>query len=81
MPAWESDSELFEADFDRVIPHFEKVLERMPIWADAGIKSVVNGAIPHTPDDNPLLGPAGGLRNFWLCCGASIGIAQGAGCG
>ena len=81
MPAWESDSELFEADFDRVLPHFEKVLERMPIWADAGIKSVVNGAIPHTPDDNPLLGPAGGLRNFWLCCGASIGIAQGAGCG
>ena len=81
MPTWESDSELFEADFERVFPHFEKVLERMPIWADAGIKSVVNGAIPHTPDDNPLLGPAGGLRNFWLCCGASIGIAQGAGCG
>ena len=81
VPAWESDSELFEADFDRVLPHFEKVMERMPIWADAGIKTVVNGAIPHTPDDNPLLGPAGGLRNFWLCCGASIGIAQGAGCG
>ena len=81
LPRWESDSELFEADFDRVLPHFEKVMERMPIWADVGIKSVVNGAIPHTPDDNPLLGPAGGLRNFWLCCGASIGIAQGAGCG
>ena len=81
VPKWESESELFEADFDRVIPHFEKVMERMPIWADAGIKSVVNGAIAHTPDDNPLLGPAGGLRNFWLCCGASIGIAQGAGCG
>jgi len=80
-PKWESESELFEADFDRVIPHFEKVMERMPILADAGIKSVVNGAIPHTPDDNPLLGPAGGLKNFWLCCGASIGIAQGAGCG
>ena len=81
IPRWESESELFEADFDRVMPHFEKVMERMPIWADAGIKSVVNGAIPHTPDDNPLLGPAGGLRNFWMCCGASIGIAQGAGCG
>ncbi len=81
QPLWHSESELFEADFDRVLPHFEKVLQRMPIWADAGIKSVVNGAIPHTPDDNPLLGPAGGLRNFWLCCGASIGIAQGAGCG
>ena len=81
QPEWESESELFEGDFDRVYNQFERVLERMPIWADAGIKSVVNGAIPHTPDDNPLVGPAGGLRNFWLCCGASIGIAQGAGCG
>jgi dimethylglycine dehydrogenase len=81
QPEWDSESELFEGDFDRVFKQFERVLQRMPIWADAGIKSVVNGAIPHTPDDNPLVGPAGGLRNFWLCCGASIGIAQGAGCG
>ncbi len=81
LPAWESHSELFDPDYDRVLPHFERVMERMPIWSDVGIKSVTNGAIPHTPDDNPLLGPAGGLRNFWLCCGASIGIAQGAGCG
>ncbi|MEE3328171.1 MAG: FAD-dependent oxidoreductase [Myxococcota bacterium] len=81
LPDWESTSELFEPDYDRVLPHFEKVMERMPIWSDVGIKSVTNGAIPHTPDDNPLLGPAGGLRNFWMCCGASIGIAQGAGCG
>ena len=81
QPEWNSDSELFEADFERVYKQFERVLERMPIWADAGIKSVTNGSIPHTPDDNPLVGPAGGLRNFWQCCGASIGIAQGAGCG
>ncbi len=80
-PEWDSESELFDADFERVLPHFERVFERMPIWADAGIQRVVNGSIPHTPDDNPLIGPAGGLRNFWMCCGASIGIAQGAGCG
>ena len=53
----------------------------MPIFADAGIKRVINGAIPHTPDGNPLVGPAHGVRNFWQCCGSSIGIAQGAGCG
>ena len=81
VPDWESDSELFEPDYDRVLPHFETVMRRMPVWQDVGIKSVTNGAIPHTPDDYPLLGPAGGLRNFWMCCGASIGIAQGAGCG
>ena len=80
-PEWDSESELFEPDMDRILPYVEKVLERMPIWADAGIRRVVNGAIPHTPDANPLLGPAMGLKNFWHCCGSSIGIAQGAGCG
>ncbi|MCP4420077.1 MAG: FAD-dependent oxidoreductase, partial [Chloroflexi bacterium] len=27
------------------------------------------------------VGPAAGVRNFWLSCSSSIGIAQGAGCG
>ena len=80
-PEWESENELFSPDFDRLTPYIERVLERMPIWADAGIKRVVCGAIPHTPDNNPLLGPSAGLKNFWQCCGSAIGIAQGAGCG
>jgi dimethylglycine dehydrogenase len=29
----------------------------------------------------PMLGPVAGIDNFWLCCGSSFGIAQGAGCG
>ncbi len=81
VPAWESESELFEANFERSLPHLERVLARMPIWAEAGIKRVVHGAISHTPDSNPLLGPAGGVRNFWMCTAASVGIAQGGGCG
>ena len=80
-PEWGAENELFEANFDRLAPFIERVKERMPIWADAGIKRVVCGAIPHTPDANPLLGPAEGLRNFWQCNGASVGIAAGAGCG
>ena len=80
-PEWDSEHELFEGDLDRIGPYVERVMERMPIWADAGIKRIVCGAIPHTPDNNPLLGPAAGLRNFWQCCGPAIGIAQGAGCG
>lgn len=80
-PDWSSSSELFPGDLDRIAPWLERALERMPIFARAGIKRVVNGAIPHTPDGAPLLGPAAGRRNAWLCCGSSIGIAQGAGCG
>jgi len=80
-PEWDSENELFAGDLDRLAPYVERVMERMPIWQDCGIKRIVCGAIPHTPDNNPLLGPAAGLVNFWQCCGSAIGIAQGAGCG
>jgi dimethylglycine dehydrogenase len=80
-PEWDSENELFDPDFDHLAPYVERVMERMPIWRDLGIKRVVCGAIPHTPDGNPLLGPAAGIENFWHCNGASIGIASGAGCG
>jgi len=80
-PSWESDSELFPEDLERLMPWLGRAMERMPIFEDAGIKRVVNGAISHCADGNPLLGPAAGLKNFWLCCGSSFGIAQGAGCG
>ncbi|WNC72435.1 FAD-dependent oxidoreductase [Thalassotalea psychrophila] len=80
-PEWESESELFTGSFDKSLTHLEKVLERMPIWAESGFKRIVHGAIPHTPDANPLLGPAPGLKNYWMCNGSAIGIAQGAGAG
>ena len=81
IPPWESDSELFPDNLERIMPWLERALERMPILADAGIRRVVNGAITHTPDGSPLLGPTAGVRNFWMACGSSFGIAQGAGCG
>ena len=81
IPEWDDENELFEADYERSMPHLEAVLKRMPIWVELGIKRVVHGAIPHTPDANSLLGPTGGLVNYWMCCGSAIGIAQGAGAG
>ncbi|MEZ5923258.1 MAG: FAD-dependent oxidoreductase [Hyphomicrobiaceae bacterium] len=80
-PEWSSSDELFPGDLDRISTWLERAMERMPIFAKAGLKRIINGAIAHTPDGNPLLGPAQGLRNFWLCCGSSVGVAQGAGCG
>ena len=81
LPPWDSDSELFADDLERLMPWLGRAMERMPIFEPAGIKRIVNGAISHSPDGLPLLGPVAGLRNFWLCCGSSFGIAQGAGCG
>jgi dimethylglycine dehydrogenase len=80
-PEWEASNELFADDLDRITPWLERAIERMPIFGEVGIRRVINGAIPHTPDGAPLLGPAAGLKNFWMCCGTSFGIAQGGGCG
>ena len=80
-PPWESASELFPAEYGPIMTWLEHVMQRMPVMAEAGIMRVVNGAISHTIDSNPLVGPAPGVRNFWMCTGSSIGIAQGAGCG
>ncbi len=75
------DMGLFDADYEPLMDQLERAAERMPIFHGAGIKRVINGPITHTPDGNFLLGPAAGLPNFWMACGASIGICQGAGAG
>ncbi|HCF24824.1 MAG TPA: aminomethyltransferase [Novosphingobium sp.] len=80
-PEWQSTSELFPDDLDRISKWLERAIERIPVFGEVGIRRVVNGAIPHTPDGGPLLGPATGLTNFWHCCGTSFGIAQGGGAG
>jgi dimethylglycine dehydrogenase len=76
---WEAENELFEADYDRVMPWLEEAMVRMPIFADLGITRDVHGAISHPPDGNPLIGPAPGVRNYWCCCGTQIGIGWGPG--
>ena len=76
---WEAENELFEADYDRVMPWLEESLNRMPIFADLGIARDVHGAISHPPDGNPLIGPAPGVGNYWCCCGTQIGIGWGPG--
>jgi len=78
---WSFDMELLSPALERLETSLEHAAERIPCWTNAGIKRVVNGPITHTPDGGFLLGPAEGLKNYWLCCGASIGITQGPGCG
>ena len=76
---WEAENELFEADYERVMPWLENAMDRMPIFAELGIKREVHGAISHPPDGNPMIGPAPGVRNYWCCCGTQIGIGWGPG--
>ena len=76
---WEIENHLFDADYERVLPWLAKAFERMPVLSDIGIRRVVHGAISHPPDGNPLIGPVGGLKNYWCCCGIQIGIGWGPG--
>ena len=78
---WDAEHELFEADYDRIMPFLEQALERMPLLARYGIRREVHGAIPMPPDGQMLLGPAPGLPNYWCCCGSHVGIAWGPGAG
>lgn len=76
---WEAENFLFEPDYERVMPWLEQAMDRMPIFAELGIKQDIHGAISHPPDGNPLIGPAPGVKNYWCCCGTQIGIGWGPG--
>jgi dimethylglycine dehydrogenase len=80
-PAWDFESELVAPELDRLTPWLEKAAERFPLFGEAGLKSIISGAITHTPDGVYLSGPAHGPKNYWMHCGASIGICQGGGAG
>ena len=78
---WESVNELFETNIENSLPWLEKCFERLPMLTNLGIKNIINGGITYTPDGALLLGPASGLTNYWLACGATAGIAWGPGAG
>ena len=80
-PDPEAQYELFQEDLDRLEPHIEAAMSRVPAFAEAGVKQVYNGAIAYTPDGNPIVGPAWGLDNFWLSEGHSFGITAAGGAG
>jgi len=73
--------ELFADDLERLERYIELAIARVPPLGEAGVQRVVNGPIPYTPDGLPLIGPAFGLDNFYLCAAFSFGIVQGGGAG
>lgn len=80
-PRPDAEYELFQEDLERLMPHIESAIARVPIFAEVGVKQVYNGAIPYTPDGSPIIGPAWGLPNFWLNEGHSFGITAAGGAG
>jgi dimethylglycine dehydrogenase len=58
-----------------------RMIHRIPSSETVGLKDDYNGPICYTPDGNPLVGPAPGLRNMWLAEGFSFGITAAGGTG
>jgi dimethylglycine dehydrogenase len=80
-PSSDSEYELFPEDLDRLGPHIETAIARVPAFGEVGVKKVYNGAIAYTPDGSPIVGPAPGVRNFWLNEGHSFGVTAAGGAG
>ena len=80
-PDENSEYELFQEDLERLAPHIESAMVRVPAFGEVGVKKVYNGAIAYTPDGNPIVGPAWGLDNIWLNEGHSFGVTASGGAG
>jgi sarcosine dehydrogenase len=74
-------AELFTPDHERFEPLGEAAGQRIPLFAEIGIQTWINGPIPFSPDAEPLMGVTEDLDNLFHCCGFSAGIAAAGGAG
>ncbi len=74
-------ADLFPLALDRIEQEYMDFIHRIPTSETVGLKDDFNGPICYTPDGNPLVGPAPGLRNMWLAEGFSFGITAAGGTG
>lgn len=69
-------------DWDHLGEYYEKMVERVPVLADAGIKLHFCGPESFTPDGQYHLGEAPNLQNFFVAAGFnSVGFLSGPGAG
>ncbi|RZU30437.1 GcvT family protein [Blastococcus saxobsidens] len=69
-------------DWDHLGPFYEKIIDRVPVLADAGIRLHFCGPESFTPDGNYHLGEAPALRNYFVAAGFnSVGFLSGPGAG
>ncbi len=73
--------QLFPDSIDDMMEVLEATIDHLPLLAEAGIQRFVNGPIAYSPDAQPLVGPAFGLKNFFHATGVQIGITHSASIG
>ena len=69
-------------DWDHIGPFYERMVERIPTLADAGIRLFFCGPESFTPDGLYHLGEVDGVRNYLVAAGFnSVGMLSGPGAG
>ena len=72
---------LCPSDLDRCLDNMDRIFERLPSLAEAGIHTVINGPITYTIDGAPLIGPIPGIENAYCAIGLRAGIGESGGHG
>jgi 4-methylaminobutanoate oxidase (formaldehyde-forming) len=78
---WRNAHHLFDGDLDRMAEVFEPAARRIPVLNSLGMRTIINGPIPISPDGEPVMGLAPGLENFYVACAFTSGIAASGGAG
>lgn len=78
---WANERHLFDADMDRLEEFLEPAMTRLPILEKLGIRTIINGPIPISPDGEPIMGMVPGLDNLFAACAFTSGIAASGGAG
>ncbi len=78
---WENARHLFDANIDRMEEVFLPAAHRMPLLNELGVRTVINGPIPISPDGEPMMGPVPGVENLFAACAFTSGIAASGGVG
>ena len=71
-----------QPDWERMEPHIETGMQRIPTLFDTGIRQFFCGPESFTPDHNYLMGRAPFIKQLFVACGFnSLGILSGGGAG
>lgn len=73
--------ELLASNYDRFEQIATKAVERIPVLGEVGVRNLINGPIPVSPDGEPIMGLAPELDNFYIASGFTAGIAACGGAG
>ena len=80
MP-FEFAQELLPPNMERFEEIAVATAERIPAFGELGLKQLINGPIPVSPDGEPIMGKAIERDNVFVACGFTSGIAAAGGAG